>query len=131
MATEDAVQALQKRFPDLEIEARPQCTYLDGRDSGQRWVRIPPDRLLEVMQFLRDDPRTKFEQLCDLFCVDYLNYPDADDRFGVIYSLLSLTHNHRRWVKVFVNDPNPELASVTSIWRGAEWAAPSRRPCPS
>jgi NADH-quinone oxidoreductase subunit C len=73
------------------------------------------------MTFLRDDPRTRFEQLCDLTCVDYLNFPEAEDRFGVVYSLLSLSLNHRLWVKVFVNDPHPEIPSVTSIWHGAEW----------
>ena len=121
MATENCIQALQQRFPDMEIEAQSMCTYLDGRDSGQVWVRISSERLLEVMEFLRDDPRTKFEQLCDLTCVDYLNYPGAEDRFGVLYSLLSLTHNHRLWLKVFVNDPDPEVPSITSIWKGAEW----------
>jgi NADH-quinone oxidoreductase subunit C len=95
--------------------------YLDGRDSGQLSIRIPPERLLEVMEFLRDDPRCKFEQLSDLTCVDYLNFPDADDRFGVNYNLLSLTHNHRLFVKVLVNDPDPAVPSVTGIWRGAEW----------
>ena len=121
MAVEDCVRALSERFPDLEIVARPLCTYLDGRDSGQYWIRISPDRLYDVMEFLRDDPRTRFEQLCDLTCVDYMNYPDAEDRFGVVYSLLSLTHQHRLWVKVFVNDPDPEVDSITSIWHGAEW----------
>ncbi|MGD8453281.1 MAG: NADH-quinone oxidoreductase subunit C [Phycisphaerae bacterium] len=121
MATEDCVRALQERFPELGIEARPLCTYLDGRDSGQYWVRVPAERLLEVLGFLRDDPRTRFEQLCDLTCVDYLSYPGAEDRFGVVYSLLSYTHNHRLWVKAFVNDPEPALPSATSLWRGAEW----------
>jgi NADH-quinone oxidoreductase subunit C len=121
MATQDAVAALKERFPELTIEARPLVVYTDGRDSGQFWVRLPPERLLDAMRFLRDDPRTRFEQLCDLTCVDYLNFPDAQDRFGVIYSLLSLTHNHRLWVKVFVNDPDPAVPSVTSIWKGAEW----------
>lgn len=121
MATADAIAALQERFPELDLEPRPLGRYPDGRDSDQLWLRIPADRLLEVAKFARDDPRTKFEQLCDLACVDYLNFPGADDRFGVVYSLLSLTHNHRLWLKVFVNDPEPELPSVTGIWRGAEW----------
>ncbi len=121
MATEGAVQALQQQFPELQIESKPLCTYLDGRSSGQLFVRIPADRLLEVMQFLFDDARCKFEQLSDVTCVDYLNYPDADDRFGVTYSLLSLSLNHRLWVKVFVNDPEPTVPTMTSIWRGAEW----------
>jgi NADH-quinone oxidoreductase subunit C len=121
MATADAVQALQQRFPELDLEARPLATYLDGRASDQLWVRVPPERVLDVLTFLREDSHTQFEQLCDLTCVDYLNYPAAEDRFAVIYSLLSLTHNHRLWVKVFVNDPDPAVPSVTSIWKGAEW----------
>jgi len=121
MATTDAIAALQERFPELHFEARPLVVYADGRASDQLWVRVPVERLLEVMGFLYDDPRTRFEQLSDLTAVDYLNYPGATDRFAVIYALLSLTHNHRLWVKVFVNDPDPTVPSVTSIWRGAEW----------
>lgn len=124
MAWQDAVAALKERFPELGLEARPLCVYLDGRESGQYWVRIPPERLIEVLRFLRDDPRCKFEQLSDLTCVDYLNYPASegiDDRYGVIYSLLSLSYNHRLWLKVFVNDPSPTLPTATGIWKGADW----------
>jgi NADH-quinone oxidoreductase subunit C len=125
MATAAVIEVLQERFPQLGIEARPLCRYLDGRDSDQFWVRVPPERLIDVMTFLRDDPRTRFEQLCDLTCVDYLNYSTKagppEGRFAVVYSLLSLTHNHRLWVKVFVNDPDPEVPSVYSIWNGADW----------
>jgi NADH-quinone oxidoreductase subunit C len=121
VATSDAIAVLQQRFPELDLRPATMRRYLDDRDSGQLSIRIPPERLLEVMEFLRDDPRCKFEQLSDLTCVDYLNFPDADDRFGVNYNLLSLTHNHRLFVKVLVNDPDPAVPSVTGIWRGAEW----------
>jgi len=121
MATADAIAALQQQFPDLSFEPRPLMRYPDGRDSGQFWLRVPADRLLEVARFARHDARTSFEQLNDLAGVDYLHFPDAEDRFAVVYSLLSLTHNHRLWLKVFVNDPDPKLPSVTGIWRGAEW----------
>ncbi|MCO6437765.1 MAG: NADH-quinone oxidoreductase subunit C [Phycisphaerae bacterium] len=87
----------------------------------QLCVRVPPDRLLEVFRFLHDDPRCAFEQLADLTCVDYLNFPKARDRFGVIYALLSITHGHRLWAKCFVNDPEPAVPTVTGIWQGAEW----------
>ncbi|MFO0839748.1 MAG: NADH-quinone oxidoreductase subunit C [Phycisphaerae bacterium] len=121
MPVGDVIAALQARFPDPKLELRPLCTYLDGRDSGQFAVRVPADRLKEVMGFLRDDPRCRFEQLSDVTCVDYLNYPDAEDRFGVTYSLLSLSHNHRLWVKCFVNDPAPTVPSMCPLWPGAEW----------
>ena len=121
MATSDAIDAMKEAFPDLAFEARPLCRHADGRESDQLWVRVPPQRLIEVMTFLRNDPRTKFEQLSDLAGIDYLEFPDATDRFAVVYSLLSLTHNHRLWVKAFVNDPDPVLESVTGIWAGANW----------
>ena len=121
MATAAAIAALQERFPDLGLEPHPLMRYCDGRESEQVWVRIPPDRIVEVAEFLHADERCRFEQLSDLGGVDYLNFPDADDRFAVVYALLSVTHNHRLWLKVFVNDPQPEIPSVTGIWKGADW----------
>jgi NADH-quinone oxidoreductase subunit C len=120
MSTEQAISALQERFPEIDFQPSP---LLKGKASAaeQICLRIPPDRLVEVMTFLRDDPRTRFEQLCDLTCVDYLNFPEATERFGVIYSLLSLSLEHRLWAKCFVNEPDPAVASVTGVWRGADW----------
>jgi NADH-quinone oxidoreductase subunit C len=121
MAIADAVAALQERFPELKLHARPLVTHADGRASDQLCVRVPAERLTEVMAFLRDEPRTRFEQLIDVTCVDYLNFPAADDRYGVTYALLSLSHNHRLWVKCFVNDPDPRVPSMCPLWKGAEW----------
>lgn len=119
-AEHPAVTALTEAFPDIDFAPGPLLARQDGKDE-QICVRVPPDRLVEVMRFLHDDPRCAFEQLCDLTCVDYLNFPKARDRYGVTYSLLSITKGHRLWAKCFVNDPNPEVPSVTSIWKGADW----------
>jgi NADH-quinone oxidoreductase subunit C len=131
MATaEKIVAALKARFPALGFELQPlvvrgQAHAFHPNDPKgadiQYWVRIEPEHLLEVTGFLRSDPRLLFEQLCDLTCVDYLNFPNATDRYGIIYSLLSLTHNHRFWLKAFANDPAPRLPSVTATWKGADW----------
>ncbi|MDO8632680.1 MAG: NADH-quinone oxidoreductase subunit C [Phycisphaerales bacterium] len=120
MADHPAIAALQAQFPAIDFAP---ASLLSGCKAGalQMCVRIPPDPLLEVMSFLKADARCRFEQLCDLTCVDYLNFPKARDRFGVTYSLLSLTLGHRLWVKCFVNDPSPEVASVTGVWPGANW----------
>ncbi len=115
-----AIDALRSQFPGIDFAPAPLIVRPDGKDV-QPYVRVPADRLVDVMRFLYSDPRCKFEQLCDLTCIDYLNFPKATDRYGVIYSLLSLTLGHRLWLKCFVNDPAPEVLSVTSIWKGAEW----------
>ncbi|MCH8878525.1 MAG: NADH-quinone oxidoreductase subunit C [Planctomycetes bacterium] len=114
------IEHLQARFPDIEFAPAP---LLDrGDESGvQLCVRVPPANLLEVLRFLRDDPRCQFEQLSDLTCIDYLNFPKATDRYGVTYSLLSISLGHRLWIKCFVNDPDPKVPSATSIWIGADW----------
>jgi NADH-quinone oxidoreductase subunit C len=114
------VEVLMQQFRDIDFAPAPLLPHQDTQDE-QVFVRVPPDRLIEVMRFLRTDERCRFEQLCDLTCVDYLNFPKARDRYGVIYSLLSISKNHRLWVKCFANDPNPELPSVTCIWKGANW----------
>lgn len=120
MTAPDPVGILTAAFPNIDFAPAPLVRNAQG-DSDQVCVRVPALRLLDVMRFLRDDPRTRFEQLCDLTCVDYLQFPGARDRYGVTYALLSLTHGHRLWAKCFANDPDPEVPSVCPIWKGAEW----------
>ncbi len=115
-----AIDALSAQFSDIDFSPCPLMPH-DDITQQQMGLHVPPDRLIEVMTFLRDDPRCLFEQLVDLTCVDYLEFPDATDRYGVTYGLLSLTKEHRLWVKCFANDPTPEVPSVTCIWKGADW----------
>ncbi len=113
-------EALRAAFPDIDFSAAdlPVCL---GQNGPLAVIRVATERLFEVLEFLRHDDNCLMEQLCDLTCVDYLNFPDARDRFGVTYSLLSLTHNHRLWIKCLVNPPQPTVPSVCGIWQGANW----------
>ena len=120
MQTDSIVELLVAEFPDIDFAPCPLMPNCNPADV-QMCVRVPANRLLEVMRFFHDDERCSFEQLCDLTCIDYLDFPDATDRFGVIYSLLSISKGHRLWAKCLVNDPSPELPSVLSIWKGADW----------
>jgi len=115
-----AVKRLQGRFADVDF-APSELVPGDYKRRGQIVVRVPADRLVEVMRFLHDDAECAFDMMADVTCVDYLDYPRATDRFGVTYSLLSVRHNRRLWVKCYVNDPDPTLPSMTGIWKGADW----------
>ncbi len=109
-----------ERFPEVELAPVALLERDDG--SGEQiCVHVPPNRLLGVTRFLIEDDRLDMQQLCDLTCIDYLNFPRAPDRYGVIYSLLSIRQNHRLWVKCMLNDPHPEVPSVVSLWYAAEW----------
>lgn len=62
-----------------------------------------------------------FDLLVDVTAVDYLHYPDAKDRFGVIYSLTNTTTGERLYVKVFLNEPELTLPTAFPLWKGADW----------
>jgi len=81
-------------------------------------VTVADSRLLDLMTRLRD---AGFDMLSDITAVDYLNYPDATDRFIVAYVLINTVSGQRLVVRTAVNDPDPALPSVYSIWRGADW----------
>ena len=117
---DEVLQALAERFAGVDFKAGPLLAREDAARE-QTCIRVAADDLLEVMRFLRDDERCRFDMLADLTCVDYLDYPDAADRFGVTYTLVSTTLGHRLWVKCFANDPTPQVPSVTSLWKGATW----------
>lgn len=82
-------------------------------------LHVPANRLAEVLGFLKET--CGFDMLFELTAVDYLRYPDATDRYGVIYGLTNTTTGLRQFVKTLVNDPDPSLPSVTSLWKGADW----------
>lgn len=114
-----AIQSLQAQFSQT-FEPFPLVVNTAG-PSDQACIKVPADRLVEVMRFLHDDPRCGFDLLSDLTCVDYLYFPNATDRYGVTYTLVSTGPRHRLWVKCYANDPEPVVPSVTSIWKGANW----------
>jgi NADH-quinone oxidoreductase subunit C len=82
-------------------------------------VHVQPARVFEFLKYLKD--QLGFDMLADLTAVDYLYYPDATDRFGVIYVMLNTTTGARLIVKTMLNEPNLKLPSVFPLWKGADW----------
>ncbi len=87
------------------------------RDNNR--VTVAADKVLSLLETLKNSHG--FNMLIDITCVDYLEYEGATDRFGVVYCLLNMTSGERLIVKTFVNDPNPALPTVTTLWMGADW----------
>ena len=109
-------------------------------------VVIEATALKKISNQLRDHPVFTFEQLIDVTAVDYLHYGQAEwetqsgtaqgfdrgvrqntpghrfpQRFAVVYHLLSLTHNQRLRLKVFLPEDHLEITSVSDIWASANW----------
>ncbi len=110
---------------------------------GELTLVINSDDVLEVCQRLKDE--FKFEILIDLCGIDYLTYGESDwngnasssgfgrarqvqkstnqkdQRFGVVYHLLSVSSNQRLRVKALLATDNLMIQSVTKIWNCADW----------
>lgn len=84
---------------------------------GELSITVPATLLPRVLQWLRDDPNTLFKELVDICGVDY---PDREQRFDVVYHLLSLHHNQRIRVRVLTDEATP-VPSVTGLFRSAGW----------
>jgi NADH-quinone oxidoreductase subunit C len=84
---------------------------------GELMLDAPPDKLIALLTFLRDDPRCLFKQLVDVCGVDWL---EREKRFDVVYNLLSLRNNQRVRVKVQTDEATP-VPSAASLFSSAGW----------
>ena len=78
---------------------------------------IDEEDLVEVILFLKNNQKTKFRQLIDITAVDY---PENENRFKLIYFLLSHEFNLRINLEYFIKE-NDIAKSITSIFPAANW----------
>jgi len=91
-----------------------ESTFRDNRRFA-----VPSGKVFSVLEFLCHE--LGFDMLVELTAVDYLEYPEATDRFGVLYVLVNTDTGERLFVKTHVNLPDPQLPSVYPLWRSADW----------
>ncbi|MGN6142950.1 MAG: NADH-quinone oxidoreductase subunit C [Mesorhizobium sp.] len=84
---------------------------------GELTVQVAPADIVKAATFLRDDAKCRFVSIIDVSGADY---PYRDQRFDVVYHLLSPTKNLRIRLKVHA-DEETVVPSVTGVWPGADW----------
>ncbi len=84
---------------------------------GELSLSVRREGIVKMLSFLRDDVNCRFRQLVDVCGVDY---PEREQRFDVVYNLLSLTNNTRIRVKTQTDEETP-VPSVTSVFSSADW----------
>jgi NADH-quinone oxidoreductase subunit C len=109
MAFDTIVTALKTKFADL--------TTSEFRDN--RRLVVKPAQLFDVLKAFKEEHG--FDMLFELTAADYLKYPSAIDRFGVVYGLLNLKTGERVFVKTFLNEPDLTIRSAFALWKGADW----------
>jgi len=139
-STANLAEKIEERFSNQLIHCITDC--------DQVTVVLAADHLLSVCKGLHDDEQFAFTQLSDLCGVDYSTYGQVDwstneststgfgrgrqnndqesshntnERFAVVYHLLSIKHNIRLRLRCYMSDEYPRIASVSGIWSSADW----------
>ena len=85
--------------------------------NNQLCLNIKKDILIYALNTLKEDKDLDFKQLIDICAVDY---PNKENRFEIIYHLLSLGLNHRIRIKVLSQD-GEIIPSIVSCYSAANW----------
>ncbi len=109
VALRDLGEYVQAALPDAVLDV------VVERD--ELCILVERERVARVLKFLRDDVNCQFKQLMDVCGVDY---PGREERFDVVYNLLSLTHNRRIRVKVSATEDTP-VPTVIEVFSSANW----------
>ena len=84
---------------------------------GEVTVFVPREAIVGACSFLKT--AQGFDMLADLCGCD--RGPEEDPRFEVNYHLFSTKHHNRLRLKVLLSEDDPHVATVTHLWRTADW----------
>lgn len=102
------IKSLNDKFPKRILDV---VEY-----QGTVIVRVSSEVIHEVLEELKRNHHFSF--LVDIFGTDRFT---SEERFEVVYNLLSLHDQIRLFVKVRLEEENPELPTSCDLWKGANW----------
>ena len=106
-SNEGVKDALSAALGDMLIHAK--------EEHGEIVLGVVREKIEDVLRMLRDE--FDYQQLMEMAGVDY---PGREERFEVVYMLLSLTKNHRIMVKCRAAEDTP-VPTATGLWPNAGW----------
>ncbi|HKJ30556.1 MAG TPA: NADH-quinone oxidoreductase subunit C [Balneolales bacterium] len=107
-AHQKIIDDLKQQYPDDILEVT--------ENRGDVLVRVSVDAIHNICQRLYDEYR--FIYLVDIFGTDRFT---SEDRFEVIYNIVSLRDQLRLFIKVRCEEEDPHVQTVTDIWKAANW----------
>lgn len=102
--SEHIEKSIRDSFPDAVLETTDVFGILN--------IKIAASSLLPVCEMLHGQG---FDYLADVTAIDW------QDRIEVVYQLANLAKNAKVALRVDLDRTQPELDSVTSIWKGADY----------
>lgn len=86
------------------------------QSTGDTFIHVKPGSIVDICSYLKEEHY--FVYLVDVFGTDRFT---SEDRFEVVYNMLSLRDRLRLFVKTWLPEENPEIDSVTQVWKSANW----------
>jgi len=102
--SEHIEKSIRDSFPDAVVETTDVFGIVN--------VKITPSSLLPVCEMLHGQ---EFDYLADITAIDW------QDRIEVVYQLTDLAKNEKVALRVDLDRQKPEIETVTSIWKGADF----------
>ncbi len=99
------------------ISSKPQAVQAHEIKVDELILHVSSEQLISLITFLRDNARCQFTQLMDICGVDW---PEREQRFDVVYNLLSVELNQRIRLKIRTSAEEP-VPSVVDIFPTAGW----------
>ncbi|AXJ01127.1 NADH-quinone oxidoreductase subunit C [Cyclonatronum proteinivorum] len=102
------IEDLREKFGEAILETT--------EHAGDQITRIALGSIHDVCKYLKENHH--FVYLVDMIATDRFT---AEDRFEVIYHMVSLKTGARLFIRTWVSEENPVVPTVTDIWQGANW----------
>jgi NADH-quinone oxidoreductase subunit C len=103
-------EIIQGRFQGTQTE------FIEA--NGELTIIWPRETIVDFMTFMRDDERLRFDLLLDITGLDLL---PKKPRFYAVYNIHSVLKRHRVRVRSALDEEEPEIDSVVSVWPAANW----------
>ncbi len=113
MSTDETLEKLGHAI----VEARPASVTGFTVARGELTIAAQARDIVELVTFLRDDPRCEFVSFIDITAIDW---PSRTRRFDVVYHFLSPKLNQRIRIKLETDETTP-VPSIIKVFPGADW----------
>ena len=108
-ASDQIIEVLKARYEDEILHTGMLYDFLT--------ISLRKDKIVEIIQYLHNHPKTQFKFLTTLCGI---HYPELG-QIAVMYQLHNLYTNQRVRLKVYLPVENPVVSTLTTVFPGANW----------
>lgn len=112
----DVVESLKTAFPDSVEDV--------VEFAGETTIVVAAKDIAAIARYLRDTPGLIYNFMSDISAVDYwepTGVSTRPGRYGVSYHIYSMLYNRRLRVKVYLDEDDPSVDTVWTVWPAANW----------